>query len=310
MGKGVAYRHGFAHVEGEYYLALEEAQDTVWTSTIASVFDSDQPQEEYPWLGQTPKVRKWTAGRTSQELRDDVITIVNDEFETGIVIPLREWRRDKTGQLRARVGELADSTVEHSMDLLSALIIANGNAYDGVAYFATSHAVGGVTINNNILAADGLAGGAAPTVTEQAANIQKLLERMLAFKGDLNRPINRRGRAFTLMIPTNMLGATMGALGNQFVAGGVSNTMQAVKAFGFTFDVIVNSDLTATNQLYLFRTDARIKPFIYQEELINVAGLDEGSEYAHMHNAVRFDVDISCGAGYGRFELGIRGTTS
>lgn len=312
MGKGTAYRHGFAHVEGEYYLALEAAQDKVWTSMVASTFDSDQPQEEYPWLGQNPKMREWLGPRTAQELRDDVITIVNKDYEAGIEIKLRDWQRDKTGQLRARVGELADGTVELSMELIGALILANGNAYDGAAFYsAAGHVVGGYTVNNNILAADGLAGGASPTVAQQSANIQLLLQRFVAFKGDQGKPMNRLARSFVLMVPSNMLGATIGALSDQYLAGSVSNTLQGIKAFGYTFSVIVNPDLDGvTNQFHMFRADGRVRPFIYQEELVNVAGLEEGSEWTHMNKKVRFDVDVSCGAGYGRFEYAIRGTTS
>jgi phage major head subunit gpT-like protein len=311
MGKGVAYRHGFAHVQGEFYIAREEAQQSSWTPMLASVFDSDMPQEEYPWLGQTPKLRKWTGERSAQQLRDDVITLINEEWETGIKIPIREWRRDKTGQLRVRVGELAQEIVEHPMYLIGQLLLANGNAYDGVAYYSGSHAVGGVTIDNDLGTGDGLAGGATPTVAQQATNIQKLLQALLSFKGDQGTPLNRRAKGFTIMVPTNMLGATVGALNDQFVTSGVSNTMQGIKAFGYTFSVIVNPDLDGVaNTMHMFRDDGRVKPFIYQEEVTNERGLDENSEWAHMNKHVRWDVDVSCAAGYGRFEYAARGVLS
>lgn len=311
MGKGTAYRHGFAHVEGEYYLAREEAQQSSWLLEVASFFDSDQPQEEYPWLGQNPKMRKWTGERSAQELRDDIITIVNEDYETGIRIPLRDWQRDKTGQLRTRVGELADEMVEHPMFLIGQLILANGLAYDGVNMFATNHAVGGITINNAIVAGDGLAGGANPSVVQQASNIQILQGRLLAFRGDQNQPLNRRAKKFWIMVPSNMLAATVGALSDDFLAGGVSNTVRGLQRFGYSYTIIVNPDLDGTtNQFYMGRADGRVKPFIYQEELTNARGLDESSEWAHMNKAVRWDIDMSCGAGYGRFEFAIRGTTS
>jgi phage major head subunit gpT-like protein len=313
MGKTVGYSHGFENVEGEYYLALEEAQDGDWTDTIASRFITDQPQEEYPWLGQLPKYVKWTGARTVEQLRDDKLVIVNEDWQIGIEIHEKDWNRDKTGQIRARVAEMAIATSEHSMDLLTALIVANATSYDTVAlYSATGHVVGGFTINNNILAADGLAGGAAPTPTQQAANIQLLLQRMLAFRGDKGRAINRRGKSFVVMVPTNMLGATNSALTDLFFAGGVTNALPSLlKRQGFSIEMIVNTDLdAASNQMHMFRTDARIKPFIFQEELVRLGGLGPGSEYTHMTRRVRWDADISCGAGVGRFELAIRGTTS
>lgn len=311
MAKEFGWQLEFAGMQGEYYLAREEAQQSSWLGEVASVFDTDQPQETYPWIGQVPKLRKYTGERTKQELREDVITIVNDDYEVGFECPLKAWRRDKTGQIRVKAAEMADETVEHPMALTGQLLLANGNAYDSTPYFSTSHAVGGVTLNNNILAADGLAGGASPTVAQQAANIQLLLQRMLAFRGDKGHPLNRRAKSFLLMIPTNMLGATIGALKDDYVANGQSNTLRGIQSFGYTWSVVTNPDLDGTtNQLYMFRTDGRIKPFIYQEEIVNVAGLGEGSEYAHMNGKVRFDIDMTCGAGYGRFEFAIRGTTS
>lgn len=316
MGKTVANSLSFAHVQGEYWLELEAAQETAWTETIASKFDSDQPQEEYPWLGQSPKMVPWTGERPTQVLTSDGLVVVNDDFTTNITISLKDWRRDKTGQLRKRTGEMADATVEHSMDLLSDLIKANGTAYDGVAFYAGTHNVGGFTIDNDVVAGDGLAGGSDPTTAQQSKNIQLMLQRALSFKGDEGRAINRRAKVWTIMVPTNLMGATFGAIANDFVGNGESNTLKAVVSGtgqfkGITFNVIVNTDLDDTpNQMHMFRSDARIMPFIYQEELVEIGGLPETSEWAHLNKAVRFDADISCAAAYGRFELAVRGTLS
>lgn len=302
MGKTVGYNLSLAGVQGEYFLAREEGYADSWLPLLANEFSSDQPSETYPWLGQNPKMAPWTGPRSATEPRDDVVQIWNKDYEVGLVFKLRDWQRDKTGQMRMVGAQLADETIEKPMGLISELILANGTCYDGGAMFAT-HTVGGQTIDNDLATGDGLAGAAAPTVAQQSSNILIATQKMLSWKGDQGQPLNRRAKQFLVMVPTNMLGATIGALKDQ-LPGGASNTMVGFQEAGFSYRVVANPDLDGvTNTFYLVRLDGRVKPFIYQEEIVNMNMLGEGSEWTHMNNKVRFDADMSCGAGYGRFEF-------
>lgn len=307
MGKGTAYRHGFADVIGQYWVANEESARASWVGNVASVFTSDQPQEVYPWLGQNPAMRKWDGERSFEELRGDSVTLINDDYEATLWVKRKDLRRDQTGQLRARIGELADRAAQLPQKLISTLISANGTAYDGVAFFADTHSVGvGGTIDNLMTAADGgLAGGSTPTTAQMSANLIAMVGRMMSFKDDKGEPMNEAANGFSIMVTPNLLGSTLGAVKDTFVSGGASNTLAST---GWSFAVYSNARLTSTNVIYLFRTDGRVRPFIYQEEMNELEALGEQSEHAFKTNTVAFGAHVSGAAGYGRFEYAIKGT--
>lgn len=307
MGKGTAYRHGFADVIGQYWVANEETSRASWVGELASIFTSDQPQEVYPWLGQNPVMRKWDGERTFEELRGDSVTLINDDYEATLWVKRRDLRRDMTGQLRARIGELADRAAQLPQKLITTLVLANGTAYDGVAFFADNHSVGlSGTIDNNMAAADGgLAGGATPTTAQMSANLIAMVSRMMSFKDDKGEPMNEFARSFAVMVSPNLLGPTLGAVKDTFLSSGGSNTLTSTP---WSFTVHSNARLTSTNVVYLFRTDARVRPFIYQEEMNELEALGEQSEHAFKTNSVAFGAHVAGAAGYGRFEYAIKGT--
>lgn len=314
LGKGTAYSQGFARAKAEYWAKLDEVRDSSWTGLVASEFDSDQPQEEYPWLGQNPAVRKWEGERSAQELRGDKVILVNDDYESTVRVKLRDLRRDKTGQTAARMSEMGGRVGQLPLKLLSALILANGTAYDGAAFYSNSHSVGrSGTIDNLMTNADGgLAGGATPTTAQMAANILAMIARLLSFKDDQGEPMNEGASSFLVMVPVNLLGATLGAINDQFLSGGAANTL---KSSGFSVKAAANARLSTAadatpDDCYLFRTDAGIGAMIYQEELRALDELGPDSEHAFKFNEVLFGAHISGTAGYGRFEYSVKGTLS
>lgn len=301
-----------AGVRGGYSAALLAAYGLTWSRLIASDFPTtDSPSETYPWLRSAPIPRKWEGERTVQELRSDVVTIVNDSYESTIEFKVPDFRRDKVGQIAARIRDLATRVAFFPEHLITALLVANGNAYDGKAFFATDHAVGSSgTINNAIVAADGLAGGDNPTSAEQAANIGFLLSRLLAFLDDRGQPFNEAARAFVVMVPPNQFGSTVAAINAAFTSAASSNPLAELAEFGYSFVPVVNARLTTKNQLYLFRADAGIRSMLMQSTGVDPTELGPDSEHAKKTNRVLFGHGWEGGVGYGRFELAIRGTTS
>ena len=47
---------------GRFYQTLEAAQDA-YVNALAMTIMSDQPSEEYRWLGMSPQLREWIGGR-------------------------------------------------------------------------------------------------------------------------------------------------------------------------------------------------------------------------------------------------------
>ncbi len=312
MGASTATPLTSRAIKGMYFAAHEAAQADSWVQNIANVYDTDQPQEEYPWLGANPTMRKWEGERTAQELRGDKVILINEDYESTIEFRGQDFRRDKTTQIQARIREQAENVVSLPERLISALLVANGTAYDNVAFFhASSHVVGSSGVIKNALGTgDGMAGAAAPTSAQQATNILLAIQKMLGFLNDQGEPLNALARMFKVMVPVNMWSATIAALQDEFTSAGVSNTMASLRKRGVSIDVVCNPRLTTTNRFFVFREDGPIKPFIYQSEMDEPGMLDESSEHFFKTKRVQFGVSASAAAGYGRFEYAIQCTTS
>src|SRR5919108_2433979 len=126
---------------GEFYSALEQDLGASWMDPITNVFTSNQESETYRWLGQTPAMREWIGGRQPKGLEVEGITIKNKLYEATLEILVDDIRRDKTGQIMARVRELATRANSHWAKLLSYLLL-NGTSltcYDGAYFFDTAH---------------------------------------------------------------------------------------------------------------------------------------------------------------------------
>lgn len=302
-------------VRGDFHLGLE-SRDTTWLSDIASVYQTDAPFEVYPFLGVVGRLVKWEGERQVQTPNRGKLTVVNDDFEGTIAIEGKDWRRDKTGQLSQLVTQMGDAAAEKPIDMINDLLNASlttATTWDGKALFANDHVWGSSgTIDNLLGTVDQLAGGADPTSAQMAKNIFVAIQRLMSFKDDKGRPMNQSARNFVVMVPLNMLGATEAALTDQFTSAGVSNTLGAMLERGrFTIRPVFNPALTATNRFYLWRTDARVKPFVYQEEFVAAPYLlGPGTEHFRRTNKAEIGAHMACGAAPGKFELIVAGVTS
>ena len=123
---------------GQFYKRLNQNSGMEWIEAISNYFTSDQDTEEYAWIGQSPVMREWAGGRHAKGFTSNGITIENKHFEATLDIPLKHLRRDKTGQINVRIGELATRTNSHWALLLSKLITDGETlpCYDGKHFFA------------------------------------------------------------------------------------------------------------------------------------------------------------------------------
>lgn len=303
-----------AGVRAGYAMQLQAQLGASWSRIVASAFDSSSPSETYPWLRMAPQLRKWEGERSVQELATDQVTLFNDDYESTIEFRVADLRRDKTAQMMARAADLATRVAFFPESLLTQLITANGNAYDGVAFFGSTHVVGSSgTIDNDMTTADGgLAGGAAPSTAQQSANLLAMVSRMLGFLDDQGQPLNEAARQFIVMVPATLFGVTVAAINAMFTSASATNPLGELARFGFQMVPLLNARLPASpgNVQYLFRTDAGIRSFLLQEEGVNPVELGPDSEHAKKTNRVLFGHGWAGAVGYGRFELAVRGTNA
>ena len=291
-------------VKGWFFETLKDVGS--WLSDLAMDADSNQDVETYAGLANIPMLREWVGSRQRTQLREKTLTITNKDWEASIDIATKDLRRDKTGQIRNRIAQLAMRASQHQKKLISQQIVAGdaatyGNAYTGSTYFNSSHVYGPSATNDNTISVDisalpvGDTTGAhgsitAPSVGEIALSIQQGVQQMYGFVDSENEPINEDLMSFIVMVPTTLYAAAKTAVTKDFMAQGMSNPITGTD---ITYRVIANARLnTWTDKFVVFGSDPIVKPFILQVEVApSISALAEGSDYEFTNKAHQYAVD-------------------
>ena len=293
---------------GMFYEELEKAIAADWTGLLSmDFFQSDMEVESYKWLGMSPAMREWVGGRQAKGLRDNGITITNKTWEATLEI-LVDWiRRDKTGQIRVRIADLAGRAVAHWASLLSTLIINAESTvcYDGQYFFDTDHSEGSSGTLNNDLTADISTFPAsvhgvvtAPSVEEMQQTILNAIAGILGFKDDQGEPMNEGAQNFLVMAPVALMSPVLAATKNPIV--GASTNLITNITGDFSIKPAINPRLTWTDKIAVFRTDGATKAFIRQEEEgLTINAIAEGSEEEFNNNRHLYGVKAIRNVGYG-----------
>lgn len=308
---------------GTFYATLEAGLAGSWMTPVSFPVTSQQKVEQYRWLGMSPALRQWIAGRHPQGLRMDAYSLENLKFEATLDIEVDDLNRDKTGQVMLRVQEMADRCNEHWEVLGSAALALGESAlcYDGQPFFAATHVEGKSGIQTNLLTATqvtqlAVTVAAAPTPAEMAAAILGCIGYQYRYLDDQGQPINGQARQFMVMVPVPLFVPALAAVSSPMVAtaGGAAADnllMRAMQANGFQVGVVVNPRLSWTVNFLTLRTDARAKPLIRQEENdVKMSAKAEGSEYEHDTDRHQYGIKASRNVGFGYWQYATKATLS
>ena len=313
---------GVKGIIGSFYNQLEAEVGASWIDKISMYFPSNQETETYKWLGMSPAMREWLGGRQAKGFREGGITITNKIFEATVAILLDWIRRDKTGQIDVRIGELARRAVEHWSMLLSEFLTngtgsTSGLCYDGQYFFDSDHSEGdsGTQLNlltNTQVAALDVTTATTPTPVEAAKAILGVIAYMLTYKDDAGEPMNDGARSFLIMTSPTLWPFIAPAIYNPLVSSGETNPVAGImNNTDFTIEVVPNSRLAYTTQFVCFRTDAKTKPLIRQEEVgVKMSVLGPGSDHEFNEREHLYSVESLRNVGFGYWQQAAHATLS
>ena len=280
-----------------------DAPPAPWFGDLTNKVTSDKDSEQYVWLGSSPVMREWKGGRKPGTINQNNYRIPNKRFESSLEIPCNWIKRDHTGQIQMKVGELVERAGEHRINLLSALMDASDATvcYDGQYFFDTDHQEGESPVQSNIASVD-IATTTAPTAAEMETAILTAIEKMLALKDDRGEICNGSAKRFTVMVPLPFMRALGQALkADVILEGGQarSSFMRAVGSLmGMTIEGVVNPRSAWTTKFAVYRADAAVKPFVWQvEQDLKTSSIAEGSEHEFKNDTWLFGVDASYNVG-------------
>jgi phage major head subunit gpT-like protein len=308
---------------GIFYEELAKSLAGSWMELLGFLVTSNQESETYKWLGQVPGMEEWKGKRPTTGLRAiPPYTIINKIFNAVLDIDIDDLRRDKTGQIRVRIGELADRAAQHWEELGSTLMLTGATAlcYDGKAFFATDHEEGDSGAQKNLLTATEVPAlevttATGPTPYEMSQAILGVIQWFYGLKDDRGKPINGNAKNFLAMVPVSLWGAAVAAKTGKTLntgAGSIDNPLLSLIADQqMQVGVLPNPYLTWTDSFSVFRTDGRAKPFIKQLEYpTKVIPIAEGSEMEKNYRKHRYIVEDSKNAGYGFWQYAMKATLS
>lgn len=249
----------------DFFAQLASSQQERIFSLIAMDVDSDSDQEVYAFFGAIPKpVRVDRAGGGIEEesmLQDYSKTVVNATWKMHLPIARSVFEDAKLNQVSVRAKQQGDSAMMFMDERMTTVIEANGNSYDGIAFFGANHDGGTGAFHDNDITFN-VTTPDAPTVTEFEDAFAEGLETYRLLEDDQNRKINGSDQ-LVCMVPANMervarsileIGPVAGQTGNSGVFKGIAK-------------VAVNPFIAAaTNErFFIFGVSAPIKPILYQK---------------------------------------------
>ncbi len=274
---------------------------------LSTRIQSNSDQETYKWLGSLPRMREWGTGRLAKGIRTESYSIANLKYESTIEVDRDEISDDKTGQIRIRIGELAERTATHR-DYLISQLLANGAtagflAYDGKTFFAADHESGASGVQTNLEAASAT-DPADPSTAEMKTALKSAIATLMGLKDDVGDPLNLTTGGLVLVCPTNHHFAAMEAL-NATVISSTSNVLAGAAT------VIPFPWLTNTAKSYLLKTDGVVRPFVFQDrEAPEFTSLTEDSDEGFKREKYQFGVRARYRMTYGLWQQAVEITFS
>jgi len=307
-----------ANLIGLYDQMYETALNASWASQLGMYMSSDSGSETYGWLGAAPTLTELKGEAKAEDgFAQYTYSLVNKEYARAIRIADKDLRRDKLGQIEARIGEMAQKAAEHWDSLVATLITANGNAYDAVAYFATTHAESGSNqvnaYTNSHITTLNVTTATAPTADELALVLPEAVGKFHLLTDDKGDAINGGARNFMLVCGSAKIFASAShAIQANNLTSGASNPVQGLRSSGYSITPVLTPLLSSvTDAFYMFRTDSAVKPFILQEEVALTPAMSSttSDEYIKYRRHL-FSLYTSRAAGYGRWQSAAKLTLS
>ncbi len=270
-----------------------EAAPSVWDK-IAMKVTSTSSQNDYAWLSNFPKMRKWVGDKVVKALEAFKYTIINHAFEATVAVKRDDIEDDNLG-IYGPQAQMAGYSAKQWPDELILDLVNGGfdnECYDGQFFFDTDHEVAGESVSNKGVAALSCATQAAAIASYGAARTA-----MMSFKDDEGRPLNITPNV--LLVGPALEAVALVLTTNDRLEDGKANPYKGTAA------VIVDGRITSATAWFLLDTSKPVKPFIFQERKapVFVSQTGEENDDVFMRAEYKFGAEARGNAGYGLWQL-------
>lgn len=267
------------------------AAPTQW-ARVAMRAPSTSAQNDYKWLSEFPRMRRWIGDKNVKSLEGFSYTVVNEDWETTVEVDRNHIEDDTLGIYAPQAQSAGFAAAQFPDELVFSLFNFTGKGFDGLTFFATTHKVAGASVSNKGTAALSVATQAAAIASYGAARTA-----MRKFKDDEGRPLNVMPD--TLVVPPALEDAGNALLTGDRLEDGKVNLYKG------TAQLLVVPWLTTNTEWYLLDTGKPVKPFIYQERKAPefVQQTDPQADDVFMRRKFKYGAEARAAGGYGFWQL-------
>lgn len=255
-------------------------------------------QNDYSWLSNFPRMRKWIGDKAVKSLEAFKYTVVNDDWEATVEVDRNHIEDDVLG-IYAPQAEMAGwSAAQLPDEIVYGLVDGafTNVCYDGQYFCDTDHPVGdghGNTLSVSNRSSVALSGA---NVDAMQASYGAARTAMMSFKDDEGRPLN---------ITPNVLlvGPALETQAKLCVADKLGN--DTPNPLAKTAEVIVDARITSTTAWFLLDTSKPVKPFIYQQRKapVFVSQTDMNATDVFSRKKYKYGAEARAAGGYGFWQL-------
>lgn len=276
---------------------------TQWEQTAMHV-PSTASQNDYAWISQFPRMRKWVGEKYFKVLAASKYSIVNDDFEVTVRVKRNDIEDDQLG-IYANISQMAGFSARQLPDEIVAELKNNSfteKCYDGQPFYDTDHPVvssenGTTSVSNKLTVALSAATQVAAAASFGAARLA-----MLSFKDEEGRPLNLMPDVLEVP-PALETAANILMLSDKLV----DDSPNPYKGMA---RVLVNPRLTSDTAWFLHVTSMPFKPFIYQERKapVFVSQTDMEADDVFNRAIYAFGAEARVAGGYGFWQMSVGST--
>lgn len=290
-------------LKAEFALAYRSELDQSASEKLATIINTTQPIQKYPWLGTVPPMREFIDERQPSGLAAYSTSIEDKVFESTIAVDRKAVEDDQLDLIRLRVRDLAQRVAVHRQQMIVEALTSGFTAtsYDGTAFFGTAHpTVSGGTHSNK--GTSGL----------DETSLTAAINAMMTVEDDQGIPLS-------IMPDTLVVGPKQAWNALELVESPVvvykANTSDTASStdyknvFHGRLTVVVSPFIrgTADDNWFLLDTKRPIKSLILQQRSdvpVEFAALESasGSEAAFMRDRYYYGVRARYNVGYGLWQ--------
>jgi phage major head subunit gpT-like protein len=242
---------------------------------LATRIESKTDTEKHRWMGNIAGMREWGTGRKAVGVFKEAYDVENMKYEITLEIDRDEIDDDQTGQIRIRIGQMAERAAQHKDACINDLLVNGASsgyeAYDGSLFFAADHESGKSGAQDNTMAPTAVDADN-PTTAEFRTALGAGIARLLGFVDDQAEPMSLDASGLVCIVPPTMLITALEAI-NATLIGSTTNVLQGAAR------VIAFPRLTNASMWYLLKTNVAVRPFIFQDRMpIELNALERESE--------------------------------